>query len=671
MSDLAGSVPARLRRTRRRLRFRIAVSFAAGGLVLTTTLALVTYGLVDRYLLRERQGTAQRQAFLDARTFRDEMENRGSGVTLALQSLELPVGTSVVVRQHGVWYGTSLGVGQTSVPRALRAAVASSSPAQERVAIAKKTAFIVGIPLRSIDADYFEIAVFSELDNSLHVVRNSLIGAAAATTLAATLLGIWAGRRVLRPLHDVSAAASEIAQGDLDRRLTPSDDPDLDPLSLSFNRMVEALQQRIEHDARFVSDASHELRSPLTTLAAAASVIERRHLELPDRLREPVELLLVEIQRFQRLVTELLELSRSEATAQLLESEPILVSDLLRHAMRAARCDEALVDVEPELVQTPILSDKRRLDRVLVNLVENAQTHGGGVAKITVRRRPDGIAIVIEDHGPGILPTEREPRVRALLPRICGGPARRRRRNRARPGARGRTPEDPGRLRSHRGPSDRPRCPIRRATPGLEAVSRRHAIRGFARIGFTLALVGVVVVALVRGTRGDRGPTEIDRATVPFALLRDRPASTLPAETIPREPSFTLYFVAKDGLVAVQRGKLSTASPRDILEALIAGPTGSERDRGLTSLVSSEISVRRVAIDGFRAVIDLAAPLDQSLNSSNRSLPVAQFVYTATAMPGVTEVRFLVNGKAVEVPTGNSTLTRRPVARADYPVSES
>ncbi len=397
----------RLGRTRRRLGFRIALSFAVGGLVLTTTLAVVTYGLIDRYLLRQRERTAQRQAFLDARTFRDDIDGGGADVTVALQNLELPTGTSVIVRRANVWYGTALAIGRTSLPPELRALVGRSTAAQQRLTIAGTTALVVGVPIRSIDAEYFEIAVFTELDNSLRVVRNSLIGAAAITTLAAASLGAWVGRRVLRPLHDVSTAASEIAGGDLDRRLDRSDDPDLERLTRSFNQMVDALQERIERDARFVSDVSHEIRSPLTTLATATSVIERRLHEIPPRLREPIELLLVELRRFQRLAIELLELSRSGATAPLLDTEPVLLGELVTHATRAAGVDQALLHIDTALLHDPVRSDKRRLDRVLANLLENADTHGRGVTSVTVERVPTGITIVIEDAGPGVPLAER------------------------------------------------------------------------------------------------------------------------------------------------------------------------------------------------------------------------------------------------------------------------
>ena len=105
------------------------------------------------------------------------------------------------------------------------------------------------------------------------------------TTLAGAGIGWWASRRALRPLTGVSTAATALASGRLDTRLESSDDPDLRPIAESFNDMAQALQDRIESDARFASDVSHELRSPLMTLAASIEVMDNQRDEMPERAR--------------------------------------------------------------------------------------------------------------------------------------------------------------------------------------------------------------------------------------------------------------------------------------------------------------------------------------------------------------------------------------------------
>ncbi len=392
---------------RRRLRYRIAISFAIGGLVLSTALAVTTYGLIDRYLLRQRERTASLQSYLNARVFRDELLGDGADVTGALRELALPQGTSVVVHRQGTWYGTSIAVGRSTLPSALRSMVLSGDAAHQRATIAGTTAFVVGLPIAGTDADYFEVSLFEELDNSLAIVRNSLIAAALFTTIGAAAIGVWVGRRVLRPLSEVSAAATDIAGGRLDRRLQPSDDPDLRPLTDSFNAMVDALEERIERDRRFAGDVSHELRSPLTTLAAAASLVERRKDEVPERVREPLQLLVDEIDRFRGLVLDLLELSREVGSDHAIDTSPVLLGQLIDASVDAAGVPADVVDIDPRLVEQPRFTDKRRVGRILANLLDNATTYGGGATRVAAVANGDGFSIVVEDGGPGIAPGER------------------------------------------------------------------------------------------------------------------------------------------------------------------------------------------------------------------------------------------------------------------------
>src|SRR3546814_3237787 len=130
---------------------------------------------------------------------------------------------------------------------------------------------------------YFEIVSLDSLESTLDTLGVSLVGASLVTTLAGAALGRWASRRALRPLTGVSTAAMALAAGRLDTRLEASEDPDLAPIASSFNEMARTLQDRIERDARFASDVSHELRSPLMTLPASAEVMNNQRDDLTDR----------------------------------------------------------------------------------------------------------------------------------------------------------------------------------------------------------------------------------------------------------------------------------------------------------------------------------------------------------------------------------------------------
>jgi signal transduction histidine kinase len=392
----------------RGLRFRVMLSFALGGLLLSSALAVVTYGLADRYLVSQRERSAQRQAFLNARALRDALRSPGASVSEALAALEVPSGSSVVVQRGGKWYGTSVALGRTSVPQVMQTLVAAGTGGHQRIKTSTGPAIVVGLPVPSIQADYFEVVALTELESTLDVIRDSLLGAAALTTLAAALLGVWAGRRVVSPLRDVSAAASDIAAGEIDRRLETRNDPDLDPLVESFNHMVNALQLRMERDAQFASDVSHELRSPLTTMLTSADLLSARAGELPPRLREPVALLGEEVHRFERLVSELLELSRAEATVEAIELEPVNLGELLLHSLALADDHEFVVAIDPDVATTPVLTDKRRVNRILSNLLENARSHGRGIRAVTVSRANGYARITVDDRGDGVPVEERE-----------------------------------------------------------------------------------------------------------------------------------------------------------------------------------------------------------------------------------------------------------------------
>ncbi len=396
------------RRRARGLRFRLVALFAIGGLVLSSAFAVGTYSFAKRYLVSQRERTAQRQAFLNARAFRGAFGADTTSVADALAALEVPTGTSVVIREAGEWYGTSVALGRDDVPAALRALVRRGGAGHQRIATSSGPAIAVGLRIPTLDAEYFEIVVLDELASTLRVIRDALLAAAAFTTIAAALLGVWAARRVLSPLRDVSDTATAIAAGDLSQRLDVRGDADLDPLAGSFNHMVDALQQRMERDARFASDVSHELRSPLTTLSASAEVLESRAADLPRGIREPIELLGAEVQRFERLVSELLELARAEAGVDGLALEPVILGELVLHTVGLTDGGDFVVQIDPRLAAAPVLTDKRRVNRILTNLVENARSHGRGLRSVSLTRNGTSARITVEDLGDGVPAAERE-----------------------------------------------------------------------------------------------------------------------------------------------------------------------------------------------------------------------------------------------------------------------
>lgn len=389
------------------LRARVTFAFALGALTLSAVLSFLTYGLTRNYLVQQREESAVSQAYLNGRVVRDALRSPEPDVAKLLTSLENPAGTGSVLRFRDRWFVNSLAVGSDALPPGLRGEVQAGRPAVQRFSLAGEPWVAVGVPLPRVGAAYFEAFTLAEAKRTLEILGFSLAGAALATTLAGAAMGRWASGRVLRPLGGVSEAAAAIAGGRLDTRLAIADDKDLAPFAESFNRMVDALSTRIERDTRFASDVSHELRSPLTTLATSLEVLWRRRDDLPPRAQTALDLMAGEVVRFQRLVEDLLEISRCDAGVAELHLEEVHVGDLVRNALDAVG-DDIAVDVEPHLLVASVLADKRRVERVVANLVDNARAYGKGVTRVAVEQEGPAIRLVVEDSGPGVKPDERE-----------------------------------------------------------------------------------------------------------------------------------------------------------------------------------------------------------------------------------------------------------------------
>lgn len=250
----------------------------------------------------------------------------------------------------------------------------------------------------------------TNLDHTFGVLAAALVAGIVITTL----IGLWVGRlgsrRAFEPLREVTRAAERFAGGDLDVRLDEND-PELSGLARSFNHTADALQRRVIADARFAGDISHELRTPLTTMLNSMEILRHRAAELPPALREPVDLLAADLERFRRLVVDLIEISRDD-TGDRQPMEPVVIGDLVREAADST-AGRSVTRVEPDAEAAVILADKRRLEHVVTNLVENAEIYGGGCLEVAVSladRRTDGVwvALRVDDAGPGVPPGQRE-----------------------------------------------------------------------------------------------------------------------------------------------------------------------------------------------------------------------------------------------------------------------
>jgi signal transduction histidine kinase len=261
----------------------------------------------------------------------------------------------------------------------------------------------VGVPLGD-GRTYYEISDLSSLDTTLRTIAFAGVLAALLTTLLGAAVGVWATRRAFRPLEDVASTATKLASGDLSARTQTTSDPDLAPISSSFNAMAETLSARIQRDAQFAADVSHELRSPLTTMTASASVLEARRNQLPDAAQQATDLIVTDLARFAALLEDLLDLARDHDP---LDTENLPVFDLA-DMVRSELSTSWRSDLVQAAGDTHIRADRRRISRVVGNLVQNADVHGGGVTSVVVNRVGDGVRLAVSDDGPGVPPADRE-----------------------------------------------------------------------------------------------------------------------------------------------------------------------------------------------------------------------------------------------------------------------
>ncbi|OUC93825.1 ATP-binding protein [Streptomyces swartbergensis] len=212
---------------------------------------------------------------------------------------------------------------------------------------------------------------------------------------ATLLVGAFAVTRVTRRLHTTALVARRISAGDLDARVN---DPRTDPrtkdparpqdevaaVAAALDSMASSLQGKLLAEQRFTADVAHELRTPLTGLHAAAELLP------PSR---PTELVRDRVAALRTLTEDLLEISRLDTGRERLELDTELLGPLAQRVVRGAGSDTEVRVVRDVAVET----DRRRLERVLGNLVANAHKHGRGPVVLTV----DGPVVTVRDHGDG------------------------------------------------------------------------------------------------------------------------------------------------------------------------------------------------------------------------------------------------------------------------------
>jgi two-component system, OmpR family, sensor histidine kinase MtrB len=397
------------------------------GLLLSVVLSATTLAVAQDTLVDTRENTLTQRILSNSETIRGQLSSAGDLDPQTLQSrldslpdggipslIAYPQTDDVLSVSVDPRYGVDL------LPPSLRLRVVEErESAIMRFSSDRGVLLAAGTPLADTNFFYFEVMPLDDVDTAIRTLRITLIAATVAATVFAMLLGYWASRYALRPLKRIGEAAETVAMGQLDTRIdygSYEDDVDLAPLVANFNGMLSALQDRIDRDARFASDVSHELRSPLTTLNASIEVLLNNRDELAERPRQALDLLSLDMQRFTQLVEDLLEISRFDAGAVRLELDTVALVPTVRAAVRVSSEESVPVVADDDIEDLLVACDKRRLMRILANFLDNARKYADGATAVFVERHDpdtteDGatptLRIAVEDSGPGVPESER------------------------------------------------------------------------------------------------------------------------------------------------------------------------------------------------------------------------------------------------------------------------
>jgi two-component system sensor histidine kinase MtrB len=253
-----------------------------------------------------------------------------------------------------------------------------------------------------------------DVQQSLALVTRSLFTAGILLLLLIAALTWSLTRQIVTPIRLARRVAERLAAGQLQERLRVSGEDDLARLATSFNQMATSLQRQIRQleelsrvQRRFVSDVSHELRTPLTTVRLAGSVLHEAREGFDPQTRRSAELLQTELDRFETLLVDLLEISRFDAGAAALDLDDVNLTDVVRRVVDGTR---ALADARGTRIaikapETPCVAeaDVRRVERIVRNLVMNAIDHAdSSEIVVTVAADDQAAAIAVRDHGVGL-----------------------------------------------------------------------------------------------------------------------------------------------------------------------------------------------------------------------------------------------------------------------------
>jgi two-component system sensor histidine kinase MtrB len=323
--------------------------------------------------------------------------------------------------------GTGQKIGPLSdVPAVLQSAVERGALAHKITTVRRGSAavpmLVVGMPVASAGRTmqlYLLFPLTAE-QRTLTLVQSTLVVGGVVLLVLIAGIASLVTRQVVVPIRQAAEVAERFADGHLEQRMPVVGEDDIARLGTSFNEMAASIQRQIrqleefgELQRGFTSDVSHELRTPLTTVRMAADLLYDSRDKLHPVLHRPTELLVRELDRFEALLADLLEISRVDAGVAELQIETVDVRTTVARAVASVRAvaDRAGSPLELEQPEDEVHAeiDPRRVERIVRNLLTNALDHGEGrPVEMVVAANADAVAVLVRDHGVGLQPGQQE-----------------------------------------------------------------------------------------------------------------------------------------------------------------------------------------------------------------------------------------------------------------------
>jgi two-component system sensor histidine kinase MtrB len=315
------------------------------------------------------------------------------------------------------------GLDVSSFPTELRKRVRSSDLVEYQYAKvgyqnrADANVLIAGRRIAIPDSGNYEMYLVYSLNNqskTLSLIKSSLLLTGLALLFLIGLITWLVVRQVVRPVREAARIAQQFTQGDFSQRMKVESSDEIATLGTAFNEMALSLESQISRlenlsrvQQRFVSDVSHELRTPLTTLRMASEVIYSHRESFDPTISRSSELLVAQLDRFERLLEDLLEVSRFDAEVAVLEPAEFDLVRLIERCIEDVRAnsDDHLItiNIDHETEHVIIKADIRRVERIMRNLLSNALDHAEDKpVNVTIVSTESEVAIGVRDYGTGI-----------------------------------------------------------------------------------------------------------------------------------------------------------------------------------------------------------------------------------------------------------------------------